>query len=196
MPLEWYHWAGGALIVGAAVVKGPEVVATIKSGSQQKGLVVALASKWGPIFGAPLGTIVTISYIESRWRPGSKNTNERAMLRGGAWGLMQQTLDTAKGHAKALASHSNALVKETLKKWDGTGPGLLNPDVNVMFGAYQLGKLTSEFKEFGLVAGAYHQGAAKIRSMLKERKSIPAELPPFGKQYVTEALKRYKELVA
>lgn len=197
MRLEWWHWAGAAALVGvAAYYKGPKMVMIIKGGRQQYALLLTLANKWGPIFGAPASTIMTISKIESDWRPNLKNTNERAMVRGGAWGAMQQTLETAKGHATALKNHSNSLVRATLARWDGTGPGLLNPDINVMFGAYQLGKLTKEFKEFGLVAAAYHQGAAKVRSMLAAKKPIPAELPPFGKQYVTKALTTHKELFA
>lgn len=192
--LEWWHVAGGLALLGAATYSGGKVVQMVTgcTGPSQPTLIRQLASKWGPIFGAPVSTIMAISKIESGWRPKCQNVNARAMTRGGAWGAMAMTLTTAKGIAQRLATHPNASVRATLARWDGTGPGLLDADINVMMGAHELGRLTKEFREFKLVAGAYHQGAGKIRQMLRDKKAIPAELPPFGKLYVSRALEAHK----
>lgn len=185
---------GLALLGGAAAALaggGATQIRRVLSGPRQQGLALALAQKWGPIFGAPVPLIMTICDIESSFRPGVSNTNDRAMKLGGAWGLMAMTLSTAKSVAARLRSHANPMVVATLAKWDGTGPGLLNPDVNVMFGAHELGRDFAEFRSPYLAAGAYHQGRGKIRELLKANKPIPASLPPFGRQYVTSALEKY-----
>lgn len=184
--------AAVALLGGAAAAAAGGGVARVLSGPKQQGLILALAQKWGPVFGAPVPLIMTIADIESSFRPGVKNTNARAMKLGGAWGAMAMTLSTAKSVATRLRSHDNPQVTLTLAKWDGTGPGLLNPDVNVMMGAHELGRDYAEFKDPFLAAGAYHQGRGKIRELLKAGRPIPDDLPPFGKQYVTKAIARFQ----
>lgn len=162
-------------------------------GKKDEPLCLKLAQKWGPVFGCPVKTLMTIARIESAYRPNCVNVNLRAMALGGAWGFCQMTFTTAKGHAAALAKSTNKDVLATLARaWKGTPTSLLDPDLNVMFACRQLGNATKEFgDDIKLVAGAYHQGAGKIRSMIKAGKSIPAELPPFGKIYVASALKWY-----
>lgn len=197
--LKWWQLGGFALLAVGGASLGPTIVPALIvgcTGPRQLGLLTQLARKWGPVFGAPVNTILAISKIESSWRPTCANVNARAMKLGGAWGFMAMTHSTAKSIAAVLRKSTNPLVKQTLAKWDGSGRGLLNPDVNVMLGAYYLGKLTREFKDFKLVAAAYHQGPGRVRKMLAEQKQIPAELPPFGKIYVTRALTAHKEVAA
>lgn len=162
----------------------------IERGPQSEALVLSLANKWGPVFGCPVSTIMTICAIESSFHPGTVNLSTRALAVGGAWGLMQTTLDTCKSHVASLKSHPSSEVQRVLRLWDGTGESVArNPELSVMFGAYQLGKLTKEFKTLPLVAAGYHQGAGKVRTMLAANQPIPAELPPKGKEYVAMAEK-------
>ncbi|MGH7339161.1 MAG: transglycosylase SLT domain-containing protein, partial [Candidatus Rokuibacteriota bacterium] len=102
----------------------------------------------------------------------------------------------AKDWAPALRKSKDAVVKATVARWNGTGEGLLNPDINVMFGAYFLGRLTKEFGEFKHVAAAYHQGPGTVRKVLAAKQPIPSGLPPKGRAYVASALKAHKELAA
>lgn len=167
------------------------------SGARQPELVRTLANRWGPVFGAPERVLIVLARIESGWRPSCYNMSPRALLRGGAWGLVQQTLDTAKGHAAALAKSSHPQVTATMAKWDGTGRCLLDPDLNMMFAARQVGALAGEFgPSLALIAAGYHQGAGKVRQMIRDGQPIPEQLPPNGKQYVTSALKYDGEIYA
>jgi hypothetical protein len=148
-----------------------------------------VANKWGPIFGCPVRTLMVIGAIESGYRSGCAELSPRAMALGGAFGVWQQTVNTAAGHARALASSPDPDVQTTLRKWTGRGPDLFDLDLCGMFAARQLGQATAEFgDDVAKVAGAYHQGAGKIRSMIAAGRAIPAELPPHGKTYVTRAL--------
>ncbi len=183
-------------LVGWAVADGldfaPRPTAFLKGGCKGSGdpdLALAVATKWGPVFGCPTKTLMTIAAIESGYRPGCAELSPRAMARGGAFGMWQQTANTAAGHARALASSPNPDVQATLRKWTGIGSDLFDPDLCGMFAARQLGQATAEFgDDIAKVAGSYHQGSGKIRSMLAAGKAIPAELPPHGKTYVTRAL--------
>lgn len=150
-------------------------------------IVAQLAARWGPIFGVNAQTILAICQIESAFRPGAANAE--AVTQGGAWGLMQQTLTTARGNVAALRSHASPDVRATVATFDGTGTSLLDPNLNVCLGAYQLGELGKKFGgNFAHVAAGYHQGAGKVSSVLAAGGTIPESLPPKGKTYVTRAL--------
>lgn len=186
-------------VLKEAATGGAGVVAAIRAvlgsgaagcrGSANPDLALAVASKWGPQFGCPTKTLMTIASIESGYRPACAELSPRALSRGGAFGMWQQTLNTASGHARALASSPDPDVQATLRKWTGVGVDLFDADLCGMFAARQLGQATAEFgDDIAKVAGAYHQGAGKIRAMIAAGKAIPAELPPHGKTYVTRAL--------
>jgi hypothetical protein len=190
--------AAGAFLglVGWAVADGidfaPRPTAYLKGGCKSAADpdgALAVASKWGPHFGCPVKTLMIIGAIESGYRSGCSELSPRAMARGGAFGMWQQTANTAAGHARALASSPDADVQATLRKWTGIGTDLFDPDLCGMFAARQLGQATAEFgDDIAKVAGAYHQGSGKIRAMIAAAKAIPDELPPHGKTYVTRAL--------
>jgi soluble lytic murein transglycosylase-like protein len=201
----WLWLGGGALVAGYVYYETPEGGAAIErlmtmgyKETPKSALARQLAQKWGPVFGAPVDVLMVLAKIESGFRPGLTNLSPRALARGGAWGLVQQTLETAKGHAVALVKHSNTQVRTTLAtKWHGNGSDLLDPDLNMMMAAYQVGKLAKEFgADLPLIAAGYHQGAGKVRAMQKAKKPIPAELPPKGKQYVSMALAAQRLLTA
>lgn len=167
------------------------------SGPREPDLTRQLAVKWGSVFGAPVSVLMVLARIESGWRPNCVNVTPRAILRGGAWGLVQQTLNTAIGHVAALKKSAHPTVIATLKKWNGTGKCLLDPDLNMMLAARQVGALAGEFGDsISLIAAGYHQGASKVRQMLRDGKAIPEQLPPNGKIYVTSALKYDAEIYA
>lgn len=148
----------------------------------------AIAGKWSGIFGCPVELMMVIGKIESGYRPDCANFSLAALSRGGAFGMFQQTLSTAKGHALALATSQDARVQATLAKWNGAR-SLLDPDLCGMFAAKQLGELSRAFPgNFAAITGAYHQGAGKIRSVLAQGGSLPDDLPPKGRVYVTRAL--------
>lgn len=159
-------------------------------GTPQTELCRQLAAKWGPKFGCPTEVLMVVGKIESGYRPKCFCGNARAMSRGGAYGMFQQTWATAKGHAAALMDSSDSDVVATMKKWTGSNPFcLFDPDLNAMFACRQLGTLSKRYKgNFEQTIGAYHQGAGKIDQMLKDGKAIPAELPPKGKEYVEKAI--------
>ena len=194
--MDWDRFlVGVGLLAGGALALGPGGgLARLTNGPQAYAAILALAEKWGPVFNIPPAFILAIAKTESDYRPGARNTSPSALQRGGAWGAMQVTLNTALDNAPRLAKLGNQAVAATLSAWDHTGPGLLVPDVGVLFGSYQLGKLTGEFHDFPLVAAGYHQGAQKVRDMVKAGRAIPDELPPKGKAYVTKAVANYGSL--
>lgn len=201
----WLWWAGGLGLLAWVYVEDPtgnveEIFKMKGSAPPNQALAQALAEKWGPIFGAPPGVLLVLARIESGFRPMEKNVSPRALLRGGAWGLVQQTLDTAIDNAPRIAREygSNSEVSATLRKWNGDGTSLLDPDVNMMFAAFQVGRLAAEFgTELATLAAGYHQGAGKLRQLQKEGKPIvAANLPPNGNKYVTSALAAGRLLLA
>lgn len=183
--------AAAAAIAIAGLSMAP--VTPAKKPAPQFELVKSLASKWGKVFSVPVPMILTICHIESSFRPELFNTNERAMKLGGAWGVAAMTLTTAKSKIAQMKAakldQTNAVVKATLAKWNETGQALLDPDLCLLVAVYMLSGLWIKYKgDYKLVAGAYHQGSGKIDQMVKDKKAIPADLPPNGKEYVTRAM--------
>ena len=149
-----------------------------------------VASKWGPIFGAPPASIMSIVTIESDHNP--SKVNMARLEKGGAWGLGQQMLDEA-GDKVSRIKHAYGKdypeVKETAKKWKGSSNDLLDPDLNLMITSWQLGKLHQEFGSFPIVAAAYHQGAGAVRQRLAHGKPpVSPKQQPLGVSYVKQAM--------
>lgn len=182
---------GGA--AAAALALGPAGgYARITAGPKAQAAIRALAQKWGPIFGVPADWIMGVAKVESAFRPGARSTAASDAARGGSWGSMQVSLATAKGLAAELAKLEQAQVKATLRKWDGTGPSLLDPDLGVMFGAYFLSKLKRQLgADYARVAAAYNQGAGTVQKLVAAGR-FPVGLTPHGRDYVekTEAGRR------
>jgi soluble lytic murein transglycosylase-like protein len=149
-----------------------------------------LAQKWGPIFGAPPATIMSIVTIESDHNP--NKVNPARSEKGGAWGLGQQMLDEAADKVLRIVhayGKDYPEVKKAAKLWKGSPNDLLNPDLNLMITSWQLGKLHQEFGDFPTVAAAYHQGAGAVRQRL--RHGLPPVTPkyqPLGVSYVKQAM--------
>lgn len=191
-----HTWAAAGLAMAGALLlawRNPDVVRKLTSRAAPE-LARALAEKWGRIWGVPSGFVLTIMKIESAFRPGVSNTNERAMKLGGAWGLMAMTLTTARGlvpQVQQAAAGKDQITKThvaaALSHWNNSGQSLLDPELNTCLGAFFLAKLYREFKTLRLVAAAYHQGAGKVRQLQATSKAIPAALPPLGREYVARA---------
>lgn len=168
-------------------------------------LTIKYASKWGPIFGVPIGWLVTLAQLESSHDP--KKVNLAVAEKGGAWGLMQQMADEAeykinilkkfytrphpstKGNWRPSADNI-AAVKAALKKWRGRPQDLLDPDLNTMLAAWQLGRLKRIFGEdLATVAAAYHQGENAVKDRIeKGQPPVDPKKQPAGYEYVSRAL--------
>jgi soluble lytic murein transglycosylase-like protein len=196
-------WAG--LGLGVAYLWWDETPIKLRLGSRaplKARAVEELANHWGPLFGAPPHVLVVLASIESSFDPSVTNVTPRALLRGGAWGLVQQTLETAKGHAAALQDSPNPEVQTMLASWDGSGPGLLDPNLNMMFAARQVGRLAAEFSgRLDLIAAGYHGGrgaALKVRDLPpgEVAAALTAKGHPNSGIYVGRALSRERSLYA
>ena len=170
-------------------------MAAIKTHSRppiRKEDIEAEGDQWGPLFGVPTSWIMAIAKIESGYKPDTVNWSIRSIPLGGAWGPLQMTKNTANDWAKRLSNNADPYVREVAGRWRGEGQQLVDDlDLAVLFSTAFIGSLKREFGTFALTAAAYHQGAGKIRSMLKEGISpadIPMRLPPKGKEYVQLAL--------
>lgn len=155
-----------------------------------------LAQRWSAIFGhVPEGLVLTIMGIESSFHPDTENHTERAEKGGGAWGIMQVLQTTAadlipKMQKRAYVGTVVPLVMQTIRKWDGTGKSLLDPELGTAVGAYYLDRLWQEFHDFNLVVAAYQSGPAKVRALVSQGFSgsdIAEGLGPHGAQYVVMA---------
>lgn len=163
------------------------------------------ASRWGPVFGTPIGWLLTLAQLESSHDP--RKVNMAVAEKGGAWGLMQQMADEAvyktdvirKFYTRVHPSTKDnwdpspaniALVKKTLAKWRGRPSDLLDPDLNMMLASWQLGRLRRIFgDDLAAVAAAYHQGETAVQKRLDQGKPpVDPRLQPKGYEYVNRAL--------
>lgn len=150
--------------------------------TDEKKRIVALAAKYAGIFGAPTSLLLAIFQIESAMKPDSVNLKNP---RGGAWGLGQMTLETAKDLTKRFP----ATAKRYWPKFDGTGQSLLDIETNIAICAYHLSLLWKRYKDRPgnwLTAGlAWHQGSGNIDKQIAAGKGkvVPSNLPPKGRIY-------------
>lgn len=129
----------------------------------------------------PLDLVAAIVSIESGFNPMVVNRSERAMRRGGAWGLAQVTLETAKDYARRFPE----VGAKMWPMFDKTGESLKDPSTNLGFAIYYLDRALKMFDGDWLAAGtSYHQGKRKVKQLIDE---YGAEwynhLPPLGRRY-------------
>lgn len=87
----------------------------------------------------PQEWIKAVIQVESNWNSNAVNMSDPG---GGAWGLMQILLSTARGLGYA-----------------GSGSGLLDPEVNIQYGARLLGQLKTQYgTDFRRIYSAYNSG--------------------------------------
>lgn len=111
------------------------------------------------------------------------------MVRGGAWGLFQVTLATAKD----LFTRFPQL--RTLRAWDGTGRGLLDPELNTMLASFYLGQIWKEFGSFVPAIAAYHQGPATVRKIIAAGGDVATKIGPKGRAYLATAQQEKQRFV-
>lgn len=176
----------GALILVAlaSTADAPQLRRLMGRGHRDPNITLAYARKWGPVFGAPISYLLTLAHIESGHNP--RSVNMEVVRKGGAWGLGQQMADEVEGKLqRILATHGDdAMVRETVSKWDGNPETLLDPDFNIMLTAWQVGRARRRFGNFGDTAAAYHQGETGRARQIATGRS----LPPKGAAYVKRAL--------
>jgi hypothetical protein len=154
-----------------------------------------LASKWAPVFDVPVTTIMSIVDIESSHNP--RQVNMTVFEKGGAWGLGQQMLDEADEKIQKIRHQYGAKypqVKLTARKWRGDPAALLDPDLNMMLTAWQLGILNKAFGgDFDIVAAAYNQGKGAVEKRLAHGLPAVSKKQPHGVLYVTMAEAAHKK---
>src|SRR6266705_5161639 len=158
-------------------------------GAKQTELLRTLAAKWTAKFpGVPVAWVLAIGQIESGHRPTCPTLYGRDLLRGGAWGFMQQTYATALGNIRALKLSTDGDVQATLaREWHGAPTDLNNPDLNVMLAVYHLSVLARRYGgDFDKVAAAYNQGTGNVDKALAGM-GVPAGLTAHGQLYVSKA---------
>lgn len=178
----------GALAFGAGLWLARKAVHRVITGGALFDNALALAKKWGGVFGVAPLDIMSIAGIESSYNPNTVNQNERAAPVGGAWGMMQILPGTAAGLVTMIRAHYAASpeVSSALSAYNSSDPhSLLVPDLNVMLGTYYLKRLQDEFGDFDKVAMAYQQGPGRVRS---------GNVGPLGEQYAEMALARRTRL--
>jgi hypothetical protein len=165
----------GAGLVGGLLLQGSgraEAATKPKRKTKAKSLSSAdLANKWADRFGIPRTLVLATIYAQSS----NNMMAQKANNRGGAWGLGQVTLATAK--------EIYPKVKGIVPPWDGTGKGLLQPDLNVALTAYYLSLWYKRYQKnrlgWMLAAYAYVLGPGRVQSIMPSPTgSLPSPLPP------------------
>jgi soluble lytic murein transglycosylase-like protein len=145
----------------------------------------ALCAQWAAIWSVPELVLWVVATLESQRVSGAVNDKGADAERGNAWGLFQVTHDTA----RELMSRPELQRFEASRRWDGSGPSLLDPGLNTMLGAYYLGKLWQRYEgDFAATVSAYKYGPAPIDRILARGGDLAAELPPEGRNRIRKAL--------
>jgi soluble lytic murein transglycosylase-like protein len=130
--------------------------------------IAPLAAKYATAFNVPPSLLMALCGIESSYVPTVQNVGPVAMAkgRGGAWGLTQILLVTA-------TDATNKFPKVAAKwwpKWDKTGPGLKDPNINLAMAAFLLSGLWKRFKDkpgnWYVTGLAWNQGAGGVTKFL------------------------------
>lgn len=172
------------LIIAFLVLMGVATMTAVKPARLTPELE-ALAVKWANTFGAPPSLLVALMAIESSYNPRAKNTNDRAMQGGGAWGLTQLLLTSAEDETKRYPADA----KKHWPQWDGTGEGLLDANTHLAIAAHKLARNWARYRDREnrwLTAGvSWHQGTGNVDKQIERGggRVNPSNLPTFGKEY-------------
>jgi soluble lytic murein transglycosylase-like protein len=122
-------------------------------------------TSWARHWGVPPKLVRGVIRTESRGNPRATAKHAGDVARGGAFGLMQVTLATAR-EAVAQLAKAGGSVARVLRRWDGTGASLYDPELNVMLGTYLLAR---NYQHIGAWPGAvlaYNRGVGGARSYI------------------------------
>lgn len=158
------------------------------------GEFAALTAQASAAYGVPQMVLWVIGTIESDRDPTLANTTDpRADGRGGAWGLFQMTLATAKD---LFNRHPDLKKAPAAAAWDGTGRSLLDPRLNILLAAVYL---SAQWKRFGSMwptIASYHQGAGPVQAVLARGGDLFTDLPPKGREYLARARRALADIEA
>ncbi len=112
---------------------------------------VALVNEIAPKYGVSRQMVLGIISKESSFNPNARNLTGKDGVRGGAWGLMGMTLETARGIVK-----------------DATAESLLDPRYNLTLGIAYLAKQQQRFgNDTDLVIAAYNRGPKGVEAAVR-----------------------------
>ncbi len=101
-----------------------------------------LISQWAATYGLPFSLVKAIVQVESGFDPNAENLTGGDAARGGSYGLMQVSLETAQGYGYDI---------------DTTGQGLLDPSTNLQYGCMYLADCYSQAAgDIAKTAAAYN----------------------------------------
>jgi soluble lytic murein transglycosylase-like protein len=149
--------------------------------------ILPLATKYATAFDVPPSLLMALCGIESSYVPTVSNTSPLAVAkgRGGAWGLTQILLVTATDATKKFPK----VAAKWWPKWDGTGEGLKDPNVNLAMAAFLLSALWKRFKarpgNWYVTGLSWNQGAGGVEKFLAKGggKLVPAIMTPGAREY-------------
>ena len=154
----------------------------------------ALTAQASAALGVPEIVLWVVATIESDRDPSLANTADpRAEGRGGAWGLFQMTLGTAKDLFHRYPDLKRAPAAAA---WDGTGRSLLNPRLNMLLAAAYLGHAWKRFGSMWPTIASYHQGPGPVRAVLARGGNLFSDLPPKGRIYLARARRAFADIEA
>jgi soluble lytic murein transglycosylase-like protein len=122
-------------------------------------------TRWARYWGVPPKIVRGVIKTESRGNPRATAKHSGDLARGGAFGLMQVTLATAKEAVGKLRG-AGGDVARVLQRWDGTGASLYDPELNVMLGAYLLASNYKAVGNWPAAVLAYNRGVGGARSYI------------------------------
>lgn len=152
-----------------------------------------LANQYGRAFKVPPRLLLAVWRIESNFNPFAVNMTGGDARRGGAWGLGQMTLRTARD----LDDRFPELAR---KYWPGfhanpVGESLFNIRENTAMSAFLLSLGFKALGDDAIAAGlSYKMGIGYVANLLAEGGSMPADLTTGGQRYfgrLTEACQVY-----
>jgi len=192
IPFEIFNFAKSVIFALVEEIESSVWISAIEDRPLPLPYVERLCGKWAKVFDAPVGEVLSILKIESDFNP-----QKRCLLRlekGGAWGLGGQMLDEAFGKISAIKRRfpKNPKITRIARRFRGTGSSLLDPELNVMLTAWQIGQIHQRFGDFEEVAAAYHQGANIVSWRLRNgQPAVSPEKTPRGHLYVKRALEAF-----
>ena len=150
------------------------------------------ANLWGPAFGVPPALLMSVWNIESRFQPEAVNMTAGDARRGGAWGMAQVTLQTA----KELDAKYPKVARQYWPKFHANpiGENLLDIRENTALSALLLSLGYREFGHFLQTGVGYKMGRGYVRRKRYANAQFPGELSKGAQKYwgrLTRAAQRY-----
>jgi soluble lytic murein transglycosylase-like protein len=147
---RWIYAIAGLGLVGAAW-------AAIRAYRRQDAITL-----WARRFGVPRSVLAGVVRTESRGDPQAKRLTGGDARRGGAWGLAQVTLATARELIPKIR-RQHPEYGRILDRFDDSGPSLFDRDLNLLVAAFKLGSDQAALGRWDLAVLAYNRGREGAR---------------------------------